>query len=166
MDIMSIQPELQDVLGAGRPCARGAIQGARVLEGSQGPATAVSLSHADRLFDVTAAITSIHSHLRYGPIPLEIVMDAGAKRLLQIGEAESASTLTGCESARPNDRHYGTKPVRWLRNSAEISTLDSGRARCCGGQGADTYEPIELQAVHDGNQPVGPPDRVHEPPAD
>lgn len=42
---------------------------------------------ADRLDDIASAITSIHSHLQHGPISIEIVMDAVAMRLLEIGEA-------------------------------------------------------------------------------
>ena len=44
-------------------------------------------SDADRLDDIASAITSIRSHLRHGPITVEIVMDAVAMRLLEIGEA-------------------------------------------------------------------------------
>ncbi len=40
-----------------------------------------------RLEDVANAITSIHAHLEHGPISVEIVMDAVAMRLLEIGEA-------------------------------------------------------------------------------
>ena len=47
----------------------------------------MSRSDADILDDIAAAITSIHSHLRHGPISVEIVMDAVAMRLLEIGEA-------------------------------------------------------------------------------
>nr|WP_245354138.1 HepT-like ribonuclease domain-containing protein [Brachybacterium sacelli] len=37
--------------------------------------------------DIATAITSIRSHLQYGPISVEIVMDAVAMRLLEVGEA-------------------------------------------------------------------------------
>ncbi|MGL5866976.1 MAG: HepT-like ribonuclease domain-containing protein [Dermatophilaceae bacterium] len=47
----------------------------------------MSRSDTDRLDDIAAAITSIQSHLRYGPISVEIVMGAVAMRLLEIGEA-------------------------------------------------------------------------------
>jgi len=47
----------------------------------------VSRPDADRLDDIAAAITSIRSHLQHGPISVEIVMDAVAMRLLEIGEA-------------------------------------------------------------------------------
>ena len=47
----------------------------------------MSRPDADRLDDIAAAITSIHSHLQHGPITVEIVMDAVAMRLLEIGEA-------------------------------------------------------------------------------
>lgn len=50
----------------------------------------MSRSDADLLDDIAAAITSIHSHLRHGPISTEIVMDAVAMRLLEIGEAVKA----------------------------------------------------------------------------
>ncbi|GAA1534489.1 HepT-like ribonuclease domain-containing protein [Nocardioides humi] len=42
------------------------------------------------LDDIATAITSIRSHLRHGPISVEIVMDAVAMRLLEIGEAVKA----------------------------------------------------------------------------
>lgn len=45
---------------------------------------------ADLLDDIAAAITSIHSHLQHGPISVEIVRDAVAMRLLEIGEAVKA----------------------------------------------------------------------------
>jgi uncharacterized protein with HEPN domain len=47
----------------------------------------VSRSDDELLEDIAAAITSIHSHLQHGPISVEIVMDAVAMRLLEIGEA-------------------------------------------------------------------------------
>lgn len=47
----------------------------------------MSRPDADRLDDIASAITSIRSHLEHGPITLEIVMDAVAMRLLEIGEA-------------------------------------------------------------------------------
>ena len=47
----------------------------------------MSRSDADRIDDIASAITSIRSHLRHGPITVEIVMDAVAMRLLEIGEA-------------------------------------------------------------------------------
>jgi uncharacterized protein with HEPN domain len=47
----------------------------------------VSRSDAEILDVIVAAITSIRSHLRHGPISVEIVMDAVAMRLLEIGEA-------------------------------------------------------------------------------
>lgn len=45
---------------------------------------------ADLLDDIAAAIASIHSHLEHGPISAEIVMDAVAMRLLEIGETVKA----------------------------------------------------------------------------
>lgn len=50
------------------------------------------MSRADDeiLDDISAAIESIHSHLQHGPISVEIVMDAVAMRLLEIGEAVKA----------------------------------------------------------------------------
>jgi uncharacterized protein with HEPN domain len=47
----------------------------------------VSRSDADILDDIASAITSIRSHLQHGPITVEIVLDAVAMRLLEIGEA-------------------------------------------------------------------------------
>lgn len=47
----------------------------------------MSRSDADRLDDIATAITSIRSHLQHGPITVEIVIDAVAMRLLEIGEA-------------------------------------------------------------------------------
>lgn len=47
----------------------------------------MSRSDADRLDDIATAITSIRSHLQHGPISVEIVIDAVAMRLLEIGEA-------------------------------------------------------------------------------
>ena len=38
----------------------------------------MSRSDADLLEDIAAAVTAIDSHLRYGPISIEIVMDAVA----------------------------------------------------------------------------------------
>lgn len=40
-----------------------------------------------RLDDIANAIASIRAHLEHGPISVEIVMDAVAMRLLEIGEA-------------------------------------------------------------------------------
>ena len=40
-----------------------------------------------RLDDIADAIVSIRSHLEHGPISVEIVLDAVAMRLLEIGEA-------------------------------------------------------------------------------
>jgi uncharacterized protein with HEPN domain len=47
----------------------------------------VSRSDSDLLEDIAEAITAIHAHLTHGPISVEIVMDAVAMRLLEIGEA-------------------------------------------------------------------------------
>jgi len=47
----------------------------------------VSRSDTDRLEDIVSAITSIRSHLQHGPISVEIVIDAVAMPLLEIGEA-------------------------------------------------------------------------------
>ncbi len=47
----------------------------------------MSRPDADRLDDIASAITSIRSHLQHGPITVEIVIDAVAMRLLEIGEA-------------------------------------------------------------------------------
>lgn len=40
-----------------------------------------------RLDDIADAIASIRAHLEHGPISVEIVLDAVAMRLLEIGEA-------------------------------------------------------------------------------
>lgn len=60
-------------------------------------------SDADRLDDIAAAIASISSHLKHGPISVEIVMDAVAMRLLEIGEAVKAISpeLTATEPDIP-----------------------------------------------------------------
>lgn len=50
----------------------------------------MSRSPADVLDDITAAVDAIHAHLQFGPISMEIVMDAVAMRLLEIGEAVKA----------------------------------------------------------------------------
>lgn len=50
----------------------------------------MSRSDAEVLEDIAAAISSIRSHLQHGPISVEIVMDAVAMRLLEIGEAVKA----------------------------------------------------------------------------
>lgn len=50
----------------------------------------MSRSDAELLDDIGAAITSTRSHLQHGPITVEIVMDAVAMRLLEIGEAVKA----------------------------------------------------------------------------
>lgn len=47
----------------------------------------MSRSDDELLDDIAAAITSIRAHLQHGPISAEIVMDAVAMRLLEIGEA-------------------------------------------------------------------------------
>jgi len=41
----------------------------------------------DILGDITDAIEAIRSHLEHGPISVELVLDAVAMRLLDIGEA-------------------------------------------------------------------------------
>lgn len=47
----------------------------------------MSPSDEDRLADIAEAIAAIRAHLEHGPISVEIVMDAVAMRLLEIGEA-------------------------------------------------------------------------------
>lgn len=47
----------------------------------------MSRPDTDLLQDIADAIRSIRSHLQHGPISVEIVMDAVAMRLLEIGEA-------------------------------------------------------------------------------
>lgn len=63
----------------------------------------MSRSDADRLDDIAAAIVSIRSHLQHGPLSLEIVTDAVAMRLLEIGEAVKGLSprLTATESDLP-----------------------------------------------------------------
>jgi uncharacterized protein with HEPN domain len=63
----------------------------------------VNRSDADRLDDIASAITSIRSHLQHGPISVEIVIDAVAMRLLEIGEAVKAvsTELTATEPDIP-----------------------------------------------------------------
>lgn len=63
----------------------------------------MSRSPADVLDDITAAIDAINAHLQFGPISLEIVMDAVAMRLLEIGEAVKGLTpeLTALEPEIP-----------------------------------------------------------------
>lgn len=63
----------------------------------------MSRSDADILDDITAAIESIHAHLQHGPISVELVMDAVAMRLLEIGEAVKAIApdLTASEPEIP-----------------------------------------------------------------
>lgn len=60
------------------------------------------MSRADDelLDDIAAALTSIHSHLQHGPISIEIVLDAVAMRLLEIGEAVQ-SLSAGITSTEP-----------------------------------------------------------------
>lgn len=60
-------------------------------------------SDADRLDDIASAITSIRSHVQHGPISVEIVIDAVAMRLLEIGEAVKAVSpkLTATEPDIP-----------------------------------------------------------------
>lgn len=60
----------------------------------------MSRSDDELLDDIAAAITSIHSHLQHGPISVEIVMDAVAMRLLEIGEAVKALSA-GITSTEP-----------------------------------------------------------------
>lgn len=63
----------------------------------------MSRSDTDRLDDIAAAITSIRSHLQHGPISVEIVRDAVAMRLLEIGEAVKGirGELTAAEPEIP-----------------------------------------------------------------
>lgn len=59
----------------------------------------MSRQDSDLLDDISNAITSIYAHLEYGPISVEIVMDAIAMRLLEIGEAVNrlSTELTASE---------------------------------------------------------------------
>ena len=60
----------------------------------------MSRTDDDRLDDIANAIAAIHAHLEHGPISVEIVMDAVAMRLLEIGEAVKglSPALTAAES--------------------------------------------------------------------
>jgi uncharacterized protein with HEPN domain len=60
----------------------------------------VSRSDDELLDDIAAAITSIDSHLQHGPLSVEIVMDAVAMRLLEVGEAVK-SLSPGITSTEP-----------------------------------------------------------------
>ena len=63
----------------------------------------MSRSDAEILDDIQAAVASIHGHLQHGPISVEIVMDAVAMRLLEIGEAVKglAPELIAAEPPHP-----------------------------------------------------------------
>ncbi|WP_068403293.1 HepT-like ribonuclease domain-containing protein [Kribbia dieselivorans] len=63
----------------------------------------MSRSNSEILADITDAIAAIHSHLGHGPITVDIVMDAVAMRLLEIGEAVKALSpdLTAAEAQIP-----------------------------------------------------------------
>lgn len=63
----------------------------------------MSRDDRDLLDDIADAITSIGSHLEHGPISVEVVMDAVAMRLLEIGEAVKSlsSQLTAAEPEIP-----------------------------------------------------------------
>jgi len=64
----------------------------------------VNRADDDALDDIAAAIRSIYSHLKHGPISVEIVMDAVAMRLLEIGEAVKS----------PSDGVTATEPaIAW-----------------------------------------------------
>lgn len=60
----------------------------------------MSRSDEDRLADIAEAIVAIRAHLEHGPISVEIVMDAVAMRLLEMGEAVKGPgpELTASES--------------------------------------------------------------------
>lgn len=60
----------------------------------------MSRSDADLLEDIAAAIDAIRSHLRHGPLSTEIVLDAVAMRLLEIGEAVK-SLSEGATNSEP-----------------------------------------------------------------
>lgn len=79
----------------------------------------------DRLEDITEAIVAIRSHLEQGPISVEIVMDAVAMRLLEIGEAVKrlSPESTGAEPEIPWSDIAGLRDVlahHYFASSPEI----------------------------------------------
>lgn len=71
----------------------------------------MSRPDAELLEDISAAITSIRSHLQHGPITVEIVIDAVAMRLLEVGEAVKALS-TGATDTEPEINWRGIAGMR------------------------------------------------------
>lgn len=69
----------------------------------------MSRSNENRLDDITNAIAAIRSHLERGPISDNLVMDAVAMRLLELGEAVKG----------PDHELTATKPNagRWIKTA-------------------------------------------------
>ena len=103
----------------------------------------MSRSDADRLDDIANAITSIRSHLEHGPISVEIVIDAVAMRLLEIGEAvkglspeltapETEEDWSGAAGMRDFLAHhyFATRPdIVQLTIDQRLPALDEAVAR-------------------------------------
>lgn len=66
---------------------------------------------ADILDDITDAIESIRSHLEHGPVSIELILDAVAMRLLEIGECVKSLSpeLTQQEAHIPWSRIAGMR---------------------------------------------------------
>lgn len=82
-------------------------------------------SDADALDDIADAIDSIHSHLEHGPISVELVLDAVAMRLLEIGEAVKGldAELTAAEPGIPWKAIAGMRDFlahRYFATSPEV----------------------------------------------
>ncbi len=58
-------------------------------------------SDADALDDIAHAIDAIRAHLQHGPLSIEIVLDAVAMRLLEIGETVNGLDV-GLTAAEPD----------------------------------------------------------------
>lgn len=103
----------------------------------------MSRSDLDRLDDIADAIASIRAHLDHGPISVEIVLDAVAMRLLEIGEAVKGlgPELTAAEpavdwggAAGMRDflahRYFATRPdIIQLTLDNRLPALDDAVAR-------------------------------------
>ena len=80
---------------------------------------------SDILDDIADAVVSIHSHLEHGPLSLEILLDAVAMRLLEIGEAVKslAAELTDREPEIPWSKIAGMRDC--LRTTTSRPPRDS-----------------------------------------
>jgi uncharacterized protein with HEPN domain len=111
----------------------------------------VNRSDADRLDDIASAITSIRAHLQHGPISVEIVIDAVAMRLLEIGEAVKAISpeLTATEPDIPWGDIAGMRDFlahHYFATNPEIIqlTIDKRLAPL-----AEAVERMQAQLPHD-----------------